>query len=71
MFEVNSKLSSQGEEEGQKRQVQTFSGIPMIFENKELKESNECLHRENLELNGRNNELEASLRQGSSENKRL
>lgn len=44
MFEVNSKLASQGEEEGQEKQVQAFSGIPMIFENKELKESNEYLH---------------------------
>lgn len=59
LFETNSRISSLSEQENQEKQMQAFSQIPMIFENKELKENNELLHKENLVLNGKNHELEA------------
>ena len=51
--------------------MNAFSEIPMIFENKELKENNEVLHKESLILNGKNNELEIKLRDANNEIKKM
>ena len=37
LFEVNSKLSSQNEQESSQNQMNAFSDVPMVFEIKELK----------------------------------
>jgi hypothetical protein len=52
-------MSTQSGQENSENQMSGFSQLPMMFENKELKESNEVLHQENLILNGKNNLLEA------------
>lgn len=63
-------MSTQSAQENSENQMSGFSQIPMMFEIKELKESNEVMHQENVILNGKNNLLEAELRQLKSDMKR-
>ena len=51
--------------------MELFSSIPMIVQNKEMKEELQHLHEINLSLNGTNRELEAKNRQLESDAKRM